>query len=270
MNALDCQQARDRIDALIDGEAGAAESDAFAAHAVACPDCRAALDERRALVAAIRAGGTRFAASDEFRARLLAALPAAEPSAAISRTAVDARPPPRRLPWWSVGAWTGSALALAASITLFVAAPPPQDGLQRDLVGAHVRSLMAGHLIDVESSDRHTVKPWFNGRVDLSPAVPDLADQGFPLAGGRLDYIEERTAAALVYRRDRHLINLFVWPDHGHPDSALALASRNGYAVMTWRGAGIGYAIVSDLNADDLQRFQRLWVSRATGADGKG
>jgi len=259
MNGLDCKVARLSLDAALDGEIDAKHRPALEAHLLACPGCRQALDGKRAIAERVKTGAERFTAPEEFKARLRAALPP------------DTQPQPqahRASPWIArarAGSWAGAALALAASIVLFLASPSPQDTLTRELVGAHVRSLMAGHLTDVESSDRHTVKPWFNGRLDLSPPVPDLADQGFPLAGGRLDYIEERPAAALVYRHRQHLLNLFVWPEPKGDEHGLVRSQRNGYSILAWNQAGIAYALVSDLNPAEMEEFQRLWIARASG-----
>ena len=131
-----------------------------------------------------------------------------------------------------------------------------------ELVAAHVRSLMVDHLTDVASTDRHTVKPWFEGKLDFSPAVVDLADHGFPLVGGRLDYIEDRPVAALVYGRQRHFVNLFVYPDTGSESAARSL-SRRGFQLVEWRRAGMRYTAVSDLNAADLVDFAALYRERS-------
>jgi len=250
MDRPDCVRTRALIDAAIDGELDAANALTLESHLAGCDDCRVLHAGRLAVASRIKVGAQRFVAPPGLRGRMLAALP--------QRAA-----PARRRSWPAIGAWSASAMALAASLALFVATPGPQDQLAHDLVEAHLRSLMAEHLTDVPSSDRHTVKPWFNGRLELSPPVPDLATDGFPLIGGRLDHVDERNAAALVYRRHQHIINLFVWPSPGAADRSVHSAGHNGYTVLEWTKAGIGYAAVSDLNADELGAFQRLWVTRA-------
>jgi anti-sigma factor RsiW len=205
----------------------------------------------------VRAEASRFAAPEALRARLLADLP----NRADTK---PARPFPRGWRWVTGGVWMSAAAALATSLVLVLSLPGPQDELTRELVAAHVRSLMPDHLTDVPSSDRHTVKPWFNGKVGLSPPVPNLADKGFPLIGGRLDYVDDHTAAALVYRRAQHIINLFVWTVPGAPARTPVLSGRNGYHLIEWTAAGMRYAAVSDVALPELEDFQRLWTVAAT------
>ena len=128
--------------------------------------------------------------------------------------------------------------------------------MSRDFVDAHIRSLQPGHLMDVESTDQHTVKPWFDGKLDFAPPVKDLKSDGFPLIGGRLDYLRNHAVAALVYQRGKHDINVFIWPEEGG-DEAVKSSTLNGYQVLQWRQAGMRQVAVSDLNQQEMEQFAK-------------
>ena len=260
MDELNCQRVRGLLDAAVDGQLDLVSRLAFDAHLAGCAACRAAHGARLAWIGRARADIERFPAPRALEQRILADLSA---EAAISPTLIPLRPARPGRPWLSRTAWAGSLTALAASVALFVAAPGQQEALTRDLVAAHVRSLMPNHLIDVPSSDRHTVKPWFNGRVEVSPPVPDLAKDEFSLVGGRLDFVDDHTAAVLVYRHKLHVVNLFIWAAADVPDHAVRVESRNGYNLLEWTRDGIFYAVVSDLNLAELEGFRRLWWTAA-------
>jgi anti-sigma factor RsiW len=138
-------------------------------------------------------------------------------------------------------------------------AAPPGEATANEVVDAHVRSLLPGHLLDVVSTDRHTVKPWFAGKTDLAPAVLDLSDQGFPLLGGRLDYVAGHTAAALAYGRRLHTINLFVWRTGGDEAGAGSLV-RRGYSIAHWTAAGLSYWAITDASPADLEAFREAYT----------
>jgi len=158
--------------------------------------------------------------------------------------------------WGFAGAGFACGVVVSALVTLVAGQVRDAGNLEGELTSSHVRALMANHLTDVTSSDNHTVKPWFQGRLDYSPPVQDLAAQGFPLVGGRLDYLSGRAVAALVYRRHDHLINVFVWPDSGESQGSPSV--RQGYNVLHWRGGGMQYWAVSDVNATELQTLGSL------------
>jgi anti-sigma factor RsiW len=150
--------------------------------------------------------------------------------------------------------------ALSASGSLAVARrSAPAPAMADQVVSSHIRSLMPGHLTDVESNDTHNVKPWFNGRLDLSPSVPRLDPLGFPLVGGRLDYVGGRPVAAVVYMRRQHIINVFSWPAEDRPAHAPTVSTENGYHLVHWNDGGTEFWAASDLSVPELQQFVALF-----------
>jgi anti-sigma factor RsiW len=203
----------------------------------------------------VKTQATRYQAPVAVRANLLAALKAA-PTPVVTGGGKDGA---RGWGWLNAGGAFafGVVLALGVALGLGPGSGPQADELTNEVVASHVRSLMASHLMDVASTDQHTVKPWFNGKVDFSPPVSDFTGEGYPLVGGRLDYLKHRTVAALVYRRHAHPINLFVWPDGG-ADEKESMASEQGYHVAQWRRNGMRFAAVSDVNTEELKAFADL------------
>jgi len=184
---------------------------------------------------------------------------AARIGAALPREA----PPPVSRPWFRIPAFslgsTGLAGALAGvALTVLVMSGQQQSEALQDVIGSHIRSLQAEHLTDVLTSDQHTVKPWLSARLDVSPPVKELKDQGFPLVGGREDYVDGHPTAVVVYRRAKHVINLFAWASPGSSDEAFRDEARQGFNVVTWRRGGISYYAVSDVEADQLAEFAKL------------
>ena len=149
-------------------------------------------------------------------------------------------------------------LSVLATWWVMTSASQGIDRIARDVAAAHIRSLLQDSPVQVASSDQHTVRPWFAGRADFAPDVKDLAQDGFPLIGGRLDYIAERRVAAAVYKRRLHVINVFMWPSTATADSAPQIDTRNGYNLLSWSRNGVAYWAASDLNADELRQLQRL------------
>jgi anti-sigma factor RsiW len=237
----------DQLPAYFDGELDASQARAFEDHLAACQDCTRELAALHDLRVALQDESLCYRPPAGLDGRIRDAVRRA-----------PAEPVTRRR--WTEALTTAAALAAAVlvgvSLSPTLLAPSSADRLVAEVTAAHTRSLLADHLFDVASTDRHTVKPWFQGRADFSPPVPDLAAQGFPLAGGRLDFVDGRTAAALVYHRRQHVINLFVWPHDGaRDDGPVETLSRRGFSLAHWTGAGLNFWAVSDLNADELREF---------------
>jgi anti-sigma factor (TIGR02949 family) len=233
-----------QLDAYLDGELAAVDARELEGHLAQCPECTRFRDGRLALRAAIKARVPAFEAPDALRQRVRAALKSTargslrgvwRPLALAASFAVVA-----------VGSWN-LALQRAAGDTLTDA-----------VLATHVRSLMPGHLTDVVSSDQHTVKPWFNGKVDFSPPVYDFAGRGYPLIGGRLDYVGGRSVAALVYGRRQHVISVLLWPTVRGPAAAAATQTRQGYHLLRWTTPDYAYWVVSDLGLAELQDFAHM------------
>jgi anti-sigma factor RsiW len=152
---------------------------------------------------------------------------------------------------------------IAASLALVLAMPQlTTTSMQDQLVASHVRSLLANHLVDVQTSDRHVVKPWFNGKIDFAPPVVDLADRGFPLVGGRLDYIDGKTVAAIVYRRRLHSVNLFIRPAQGLLPAVGFTSRHDGYSLVRWTQGGLEFWAVSDIEPEELNQFRTAFEGR--------
>jgi anti-sigma factor RsiW len=238
-----------QVDAYLDGELAPMEAGEVEAHLADCASCARFRDDRLALRTAIAAQAPRFEAPEALRGRVRAALRQA------------AAPPPARRPARPLASrW----LALAASLALvavgswrLAAGHTASEILTDEVLASHVRSLMPGHLSDVVSTDQHTVKPWFNGRLDFSPPVHDFAGRGYPLLGGRLDYVNGRPVAALVYGRRQHLINVFLWPAAGAGGGGAPL-ERQGYHLLHWTTPQYTYWVASDLGLSELTDFTRL------------
>ena len=248
------------LGAYHDAELEPALRDAVATHVAGCDACTQVLSRHRVLGDALRAQVSRAEAPTALRDWARAAV---RGGAAVPVTTAR----PGRVAW-SPARWLTGALALAACMAVAVGVTQQfaaRDVFARDLVAAHVRAGVTGHVSDVISTDQHTVKPWFNGRLDFSPPVVDLVDAGFPLEGGRLDYLNDRTVAVLVFRRNRHPIDVFVWPARrGAP--WLAPPTRDGYQIERRVVAGMECWAVSDLNTRELREFMDRYAGHfATG-----
>ncbi len=239
----------------LDGELDLVRSLEIENHLKNCRDCSRDYQNLQALRSAIRSELPHYSAPAGLRKRF---------DVMLEKAAKSEQPrarPVRSWPWLGVGVGASLAFALMMvwSLGTTLWRTQAENGLVREVLSSHVRSLMANHLTDVVSSDLHTVKPWFDGRLDFSPTVKDLTAEGFPLIGGRLDYLEHRPVAALVFRRQQHLINLFTWPTNLVKDEGVQNLAQQGYHVIHWTQAGMEYVAVSDLNEQGLQEFVRLY-----------
>jgi anti-sigma factor RsiW len=253
MNALPppCPERELLLHGLADGELDAANALAIEGHLRSCEGCAKLYAEILRHKKIVNDPALRFHATPRLRANILSAMAEVETSVAAPQTGqIIPLIEPRR---WSMAAAAFSALALAASLILFVSSPVGTPAIDGELAAAHVRSLLAAHLTDVTSTDRHTVKPWFLGKLGYAPPVIDLKPDDYPLIGGRLDYIDGQPVAAIVYKRRGHIINLFVRPI-GHVKSTSE--TINGYQILSWTRGGFDYSAVSDLDMPGLRQFQ--------------
>jgi anti-sigma factor RsiW len=244
---------------FVDNELDAAHSLEIERHIATCPHCAQQLEGLKTLKQRIAQPGVHWQTPDHVRAQVLAAI--------AREAAMRAQPAPQAnarrfdlLGFIRQWLFVPSLAALAASLFLVLAPVSDRASISDEVLASHVRSLLVDHLTDVATSDQHTVKPWFNGKIDFAPPVVDLAREGFPLVGGRVDYIGGRVVAALVYKRQAHLINVFVWPA---PPGARTTLSRDGYNIRNWSESGLTWWAVTDASADDVGRFQELFSERS-------
>jgi anti-sigma factor RsiW len=251
---MNCAECEILLHALIDGELDAGHARDVEAHVMTCAACGEKLKAFRTMREAMSGADLKFAAPASLRSRIEAALPL--PSAQVIAPRKFFQPSRRT---FFGGFAVGSALsaALAASLVLTVFRNDQNQQVADEVVSAHIRSLQAGHLIDVETSDQHTVKPWFNGKVDVAPPVVDLTAQGFTLLGGRLDYIDGEPVASVVYQRRKHVINLFVAQRLGAKQDGAIAETIQGYNVRHWSEEGLDFWAVSDLAGDELDEFEQ-------------
>jgi anti-sigma factor RsiW len=258
-----CSEWAMMLHGFVDGELDAAHSLQIEQHIATCPHCARELESLQALKQLLAQRGVPWRTPDHVRAQVLAAI--------SHEAAIQARAPAGRrtvgfnlLEFVRRWLFVPSLAALAASLFLVVGPMSDRTSIGDEVIASHVRSLLVDHLTDVATSDQHTVKPWFNGKIDFAPPVVDLVHEGFPLQGGRVDYIGGRVVAALVFKRQSHVINLFVWP--APPDATTTVgtaASRDGYNIENWRAGGLAFWAVSDVSADDLARFRKAFSAHA-------
>jgi anti-sigma factor (TIGR02949 family) len=254
---MNCSEAEILLHALLDGELDAGHAREVEAHLAACPDCASKLAAFRTMREAMTEANLKEAAPLYLRSRIEAALPAPSLAGAPASAAPGVNPWRLTRRFFAGGFAMGAALSAAVAATLLIGVFRGDENqvVAGEVVSAHLRSLQPGHLIDVETSDQHTVKPWFNGKLDVAPPVVDLSAQGFTLVGGRLDDINGETAAAIVYRHRQHVINLFVTPHSGGEHGGQSTEVRHGFNIRHWAEEGLDFWAVSDVNADDLKEF---------------
>ena len=249
---MKCASSRSLLELHLDGELSASESAEIQEHIESCAVCDGLYRRLENLQNDIRMQATRHTAPAHLQQRI---------EAALQRTSGN-EPQPRRMRWnW---------MAVAASILLVISMAwnvsslrsrdsSARDALAQEVLSSHLRSLIGTHLLDVPSSDQHTVKPWFNGKLGFSPDVRDFSSQGFRLVGGRIEYIGERPAAALVFQRRQHFINLFTWPSPPASQGEYGELKRSGYNIVSWTKDGMTCWAVSDLQAGELEQFAELY-----------
>ena len=251
---MNCDDARILLHGHLDGELDVVRDLEVERHLEECPRCAREFATLRAMRSRLREETFHFEAPAELKEKIRRALPQAPPRAngySSRRSGFVPRAIQFAIP-----------LAIGAMLALFIAPralrPGNDDLVAREVVASHVRSMMGSHLMDVASTDQHTVKPWFNGKLDFSPPVTDFAKEGFPLVGGRLDYIDDRPVAALVYQHGKHVINVFMWPAKRTATSAERIEPEQGYNVEQLTVAGMNCWVVSDLNQPELKAFSEL------------
>jgi anti-sigma factor RsiW len=242
---MNCHDAQTMMHGYLDGELDPSVSLQYEEHASQCSACRKLLAEHQALQGQMKAPSLYFRAPADLRERVLSSL----------RKQRRPRFPNTLLRWVAAAACILFLLGAGFLLARLAFAPAEPERLTREVASAHIRSLQEEHLVDVRNSDSHKIKPWFAGRLDYSPTTIDLKAQGFPLVGGRLDYLNGRPVAAIVYRRRDHLINLFVWPSSGSESDAIHQDRLQGFQIIHWSKAGMSYWLVSDLNATELNEM---------------
>lgn len=243
---MSCELSQTIVHGYIDGELDAVRAAEFEGHVAGCAECRASLEQLESLHRRMQRNQLYETASTRLRQQLRRDLAGREQAVSARR-------------WYVIPVFAAAIIAATFWLAFFLVEPHTHSAqIAAELVDAHIRSLQPGHLSDVESSDQHTVKPWFDGKLDFIPPVGDYSEQGFPLLGGRLDAADGRTVAALVYGRRKHFINLFVWPDKGVFPALASSGSSRGYHWLMWHTGEMRFCLVSDVSQSELEQLRQL------------
>jgi anti-sigma factor RsiW len=248
---VNCELSRITVHGYFDGELDAVRSAEFERHIESCAECQLVLERMESLRAQLRHNELYEHAPDRLRESIISKLSLGS----------DAEPKSVRSwrQWFLIPAFAVVTLVAAFSLTLLLLRPHAESGtMTAELIDAHVRSLQPGHLIDVQSTDQHTVKPWFDGKLDFIPPVADYADKGFALTGGRLDVVDGHNVAVLVYARGKHVVNAFVWPARSTDAVADGSGSRQGYNWIMWHSGDMRFCLVSDAAPASLEQLRAL------------
>lgn len=243
---MDCTLHHHLLEAYLDGELALERTLEVEAHIASCRACSSEVQNWRDVRAGMQDPQLYHRAPAHLEDKVRKLLPRQAES--------------QRVPWFQPWIWAVGGAAFTAALLLisFMVTRPAASSVNQELVTSHIRSLMADHLMDVVSTDQHTVKPWFDGKLDFAPPVQDFAADGYPLVGGRLDYLENRKVAVLIYHRALHAINLYVWPAQDNGSSAITTQTVKGYNVVSWHKNGFEFRAVSDLNTAELRDFALL------------
>ena len=238
---------RELLHAYADGELDLINSREIAQHLRTCEECRGAEEQIRALSQALTSDAPSYRTPAHLRRKIRAAVRREAKEKTFS-------------PWLAFAVGAACAVIAIAIVSFQTTHVSRENAIVDQVIANHVRSLLAAHLVDIASSDQHTVKPWFDGKIDFAPDVHDFATSGFPLVGGRLDYLDSKTVVALVYQRNKHPINVFIVPVTGSSDTSPVFFNRRGYNVLSWNHHDMRYWAVSDLNETELRQLAELLI----------